>query len=75
MTMGQVISEEEEVGRAARLRRREIQRVAARLIKVRHDKALSYANEQIEMMSENGDEEDQVFWEKIAVEIEKQLSY
>ncbi len=72
MAMGQAVSEKE-VERVARLLRREIQRAAARLIKVRSGKALSYANAQIEMMSENGDEEDQVYWEKIVVEIEKQL--
>lgn len=66
---------EEEVERVARLLRREIQRAAARLIKVRDGKALSYANAQIEVMSETGDEEDQVFWEKIAAEIEKQLAF
>ncbi len=72
--MGQVISEEE-VERVSRLLKREIQRAAARLIKVRHAKALSYANEQVEVMTEHGDEEDLVFWEKIAAEVEKQLSY
>jgi hypothetical protein len=72
--MGQVVSEKE-VERVARLLRREIQRVAARLIKVRDGKALSYANAQIELMSENGEEEDRVFWEEIAAEVEKQLSY
>ncbi len=74
MTMGQVVSEEE-VERVARLLKREIQRAAARLIKVRHGKALSYANEKIEAMGERGDEEDQVFWEKIAAEVEKQLTF
>ena len=73
MAMRETISEEE-VECVARLLRREIQRAAARLIKVRHSRALSYANEQIEVMNENGDEEDQVFWEKIAAEVEKQLS-
>ena len=66
---------EDEVERVGRLLKREIQRAAARLIKVRHGKALSYANAKIEAMNENGDEEDQVFWEKIAAEVEKQLSY
>ena len=66
---------EEEVERVGRLLRREIQRAAARLIKVRHAKALSYANEKIAAMNETGDEEDQVYWEKIAAEFEKQLSY
>ena len=73
VAMRETISEEE-VERVARLLKREIQRAAARLIKVRHRRALSYANEQIEVMNENGDEEDQVFWEKIAAEVEKQLS-
>ncbi len=72
--MGETISEEE-VERVGRLLKREIQRAAARLIKVRRGKALGYANEQIEVMNENGDEEDQVFGEKIAAEVEKQLSY
>ena len=73
MAMRETISEEE-VERVARLLKREIQRAAARLIKVRHLRALSYANGQIEVMNENGDEEDPVFWEKIAAEVEKQLS-
>ena len=71
--VGEPISEEE-VERVGRLLKREIQRAAARLIKVRHGRALSYANGQIEVMSENGEEEDRVFWEKIAAEVEKQLS-
>ena len=65
----------EEVERVGRLLKREIQRAAARLIKERSGKALSFANAKIEMMSENGDEEDQVFWEKIAAEVDKQLSF
>ena len=73
VAMRETISEEE-VERVARLLKREIQRAAARLIKVRHRRALNYANLQIEVMNENGDEEDQVFWEKIAAEVEKQLS-
>ncbi len=72
--MAQAIPKQE-VERVARLLKREIQRAATRLIKVRHGKALSYANEQIEVMNENGDEEDQVFWEKIAAEVEKQLAF
>ena len=74
MAMGQVVSEEE-IERVSRLLKREIQSAAARLIKVRHGKALSYANAQIEVMSENGEEEDLVFWEKIAAEVEKQLAF
>ncbi len=66
--MRETISEEE-VECVARLLRREIQRAAARLIKVRHSRAFSYANEQIEVMNENGDEngdeEDQVFWKRL----------
>ncbi len=74
MAMRENISEEE-IERVARLLKREIQRAAARLIKVRDGRALSYANAQIEVMSEHGEEEDQVFWEKIAAEVEKQLSF
>ena len=72
--MAQEISKEE-IESVSRLLKREIQRAAARLIKVRSKRALSYANAQIEVMSETGDEEDQVYWEKIAAEVEKQLSY
>ena len=74
MAVGQVVSEEE-VERVGRLLKREIQRAAARLIKVRDGMALSYANAKIEVMSENGEEEDRVFWEKIAAEVEKQLAF
>ncbi len=73
MATGRGITKKE-AEQVSRLLRREIQRAAARLIKVRRGKALSHANAQIEVMNDNGDEEDQVFWEKIAAEVEKQLS-
>lgn len=58
--MGRKITDKETED-VKRLLRREIQRVAARLIKVRRGKALSHAQEQIEVMSEQGDEEDRVY--------------
>ena len=70
--MGRGISKKE-AEQVTRLLRREIQRAAARLIKVRRGRALNHANEQVKLMEESGDEEDQVFWEKIAAEVEKQL--
>lgn len=54
--------------------RHEIQRAAARLIKVRHSNALIYAKEQVNVMAESDRGEDQVYWEKIADEVENQLS-
>jgi len=77
MALAQEVTEtevsKEEADRVARLLRREIQRAAARLIKVRRANALSFANKQIEKMQENGLEEDGVYWEKIAAEVERQL--
>ncbi len=72
MATGQGISKKE-AEQYTLLLRREIQRAAARLIKVHSLKALDHANQQVKEMQENGDEEDQVFWEKIAAEVEKQL--
>jgi len=63
----------DEAEQVSRMLRREIQRTAARLIKVRRSRALSYAKRQVEVMNENGLEEDGVYWEKIATEVENQL--
>ncbi|NQV83934.1 MAG: hypothetical protein HQ494_08955 [Rhodospirillales bacterium] len=54
------------------LLRREVQRAAERLIKVRPHDALKYAIRQAEFMGENERKEEQVYWEKISIEIEKQ---
>ncbi len=64
----------QEIDQVVLLLKREIQRVAARLIKVRQNEALSYAKEQIDVIAESGEEEDQVYWEKIAAEVERQLN-
>ncbi|MBC8339382.1 MAG: hypothetical protein ISR51_05860 [Rhodospirillales bacterium] len=69
----QVHSEETE--RVLLLLKREIQRAASRLIKVRPRDALRFANRQAEYMGENGRQEDQVYWEKIAAEVEKQSRF
>jgi hypothetical protein len=69
----QKISEQDKE-QVIRLLKHEIQRTAARLIKVRQSNALMYAKEQITVMADNDQDEDQVFWEKIADEFERQLS-
>jgi len=70
--MGQKISNADKE-QVVRLLRHEIQRAAARLIKVRHSNALIYAKEQVNVMAESDRGEDQVYWEKIADEVENQL--
>ena len=64
----------EQTERILLLLKREIQHAAERLIKVRPSDALDYASRQAEYMSENDRPEDQVYWEKIGIEVEKQLS-
>ncbi len=63
---------DKETERFLLLLKREIERAAARLIKVRPRDALKFANSQAVYMGENGRQEDQVYWEKIAIEVEKQ---
>lgn len=65
---------DEETERLLLLLKREIQYAAERLIKVRPRDALEYANKQAEYMGENDRLEDQVYWEKIGIEVEKQKS-
>lgn len=48
----------------------EIMRNARRLIKYRREGALEHANRMAERMKEEGDEYNQAFWERIAVQIE-----
>ncbi len=65
---------DEETERLLLLLKLEIQHAAERLIKVRPRDALEYANKQAEYMGENDRLEDQVYWEKIGIEVEKQKS-
>ena len=55
------------------LLRREIEHAASRLLKVRPRDALQYASRQAEYMGINDRMEDQVYWEKIGVELDKQI--
>jgi len=48
----------------------EIIRNARRLLKSKGDGALNYAKKMAERMQESGEDEDQVFWEKIAKQID-----
>ena len=48
----------------------EIMRHAVRLVKSKGDGAVDHANKMAEMMQEEGDEEDQEFWNKIAKQVE-----
>ena len=48
----------------------EIMRNAQRLIGTRGDGALGYANIMAERMQEEGDEEEQAFWERIGAQID-----
>ncbi|MBT3307136.1 MAG: hypothetical protein HN377_11735 [Alphaproteobacteria bacterium] len=66
---------DEETERFLLLLRREVQRAAERLVKVRPHDALKYANRQAEYMDENDRKEEQVYWEKIAIEVEKILNF
>ena len=50
--------------------RGEIMRNAQRLVMSRGDGALEYASKVAERMQDIGDDEDQVFWEKIAAQVE-----
>ena len=48
----------------------EIMRHAMRLVKSKGDGAVDHANKMAERMQETGDEDDQVFWNKIAAQVE-----
>ena len=45
-------------------------RHAVRLVKSKGDGAVDHANKMAEMMQEEGDKEDQEFWNKIAKQVE-----
>jgi hypothetical protein len=57
-----------------RMLRKEIGHAADLLIKVQHEKAGSYAAAMAEAALKSGDEEDHVYWKKIAKEVEKRLT-
>ena len=48
----------------------EVMRNAMRLVKARGDSALSFAKNKAERMQEDGDEEDQIYWDRISRQIE-----
>ena len=48
----------------------EIMRNAQRLLKAKGNGAVGYAEKMAERMQETGEENDQVFWEKIAAQVE-----
>ncbi len=48
----------------------EVMRSALRIIKTRGDEALDYATRKAEWMADNGDQEDEVFWQNISRQIE-----
>jgi len=57
-----------------RMLRKEIQQAADLLIKVQQDRAGTYATGMAAAALKNGDEEDHVYWQKIAKEVEKRLT-
>ena len=48
----------------------EVMRNAQRLVKAKGDKALDYAEKMAKRMQETGEEEDQVFWNRIASQVD-----
>ena len=48
----------------------EVLRNAMRLVKTRGDGALKYAKGQAERMQDEGEEEDQIYWDRISRQIE-----
>ena len=48
----------------------EVMRNALRLIKIRGDGALDFAAKKAEWMTDNGDEEDEIYWRNISRQIE-----
>ena len=48
----------------------EVMRNALRLIKTRGDGALDFAAKKAEWMTDNGDEEDEIYWRNISRQIE-----
>ena len=58
----------------SRMLRKEIGHAADLLIKVQHDKAQSYAAAMAEAALKSGNDEDHVYWQKIAKAVEKRLT-
>ncbi len=48
----------------------EVLRNAMRLVKTRGDGALKFAKKKAERMRDDGDEEDQIYWDRISRQIE-----
>ena len=48
----------------------EILRNARRLVQIKGDSALNYAEKMAKKMQENGQEDDQAFWERIASQVD-----
>ena len=48
----------------------EVMRNAQRLVKTKGDKALVYAEKMAKRMQDTGEEEDQVFWNRIASQVD-----
>ncbi len=48
----------------------EVLRNAMRLVKARGDDALQYAKRKAERMQDEGEEEDQIYWDRISRQIE-----
>ncbi len=48
----------------------EVMRNAMRLVKTRGEGALQFAKSQAERMQDEGDEEDQIYWDRISRQIE-----
>ncbi len=48
----------------------EVMRNAMRLVKTRGEGALQFAKSQAERMQDDGDEEDQIYWDRISRQIE-----
>jgi hypothetical protein len=58
----------------SRMLRKEIGHAADLLIKVQQTRAGSYAAAMAEAARKSGEEEDQVYWQKIAKEVERRLA-
>jgi hypothetical protein len=58
----------------SRMLRKEISQAADLLVKVQHDNAGPYATAMAEAALKSGNDEDHVFWQKIAKEVEKRLT-
>ncbi|MBI2003276.1 MAG: hypothetical protein HYW28_00300 [Rhodospirillales bacterium] len=63
-----------EPAQLSRMLRKEIGHAADLLVKVQQDKAGPYAAAMAEAALKSGNDEDHVFWQKIAKEVEKRLT-